>query len=171
MGAGRADDPASQARRPSARGECSRLCRIATALCSSSIGAHAASSPSSSLSSLMPGTRGRRPRPPSPRPAPGIVQRNELHRFVVLPKRWIVERTLAWISHSRRLARDFERSRAIRRGVYPSRNDPHHAPTIDRPNFLLLTPNFLDRLSEHFTIVPSILGSLWLSFCGESGRS
>ena len=38
-----------------------------------------------------------------------IVQRDELHRFVVLPKRWIVERTLAWISHSRRLARDFER--------------------------------------------------------------
>ena len=35
------------------------------------IGAHAASSPSSSLSSLMPGTGGRRPRPPSPRPAPG----------------------------------------------------------------------------------------------------
>ena len=31
------------------------LCRIATALCSSSIGAHAASSPSSSLSSLIPG--------------------------------------------------------------------------------------------------------------------
>jgi putative transposase len=28
-----------------------------------------------------------------------IVKRNELHRFVVLPKRWIVERTLAWISH------------------------------------------------------------------------
>jgi transposase len=27
----------------------------------------------------------------------------------VVPKRWIVERTLAWISHFRRLARDFER--------------------------------------------------------------
>jgi transposase len=39
-----------------------------------------------------------------------IVKRNELHRFIVLPKRWIVERTLAWISHNRRLARDFERS-------------------------------------------------------------
>jgi transposase len=38
-----------------------------------------------------------------------IVKRNELHRFVVLPKRWIVERTLAWISHNRRLARDIER--------------------------------------------------------------
>jgi len=38
-----------------------------------------------------------------------IVKRCELHRFVVLPKRWIVERTLAWISHNRRLARDFER--------------------------------------------------------------
>src|ERR1700736_3266733 len=38
-----------------------------------------------------------------------IVKRNELHKFVVLPKHWIVERTLAWISRNRRLARDFER--------------------------------------------------------------
>jgi len=38
-----------------------------------------------------------------------IVKRNELHKFVVIPKRWIVERTLAWISRNRRLARDFER--------------------------------------------------------------
>src|SRR5579863_495591 len=38
-----------------------------------------------------------------------VVKRDELHRFLVLPKRWIVERTLAWISHCRRLARDFER--------------------------------------------------------------
>jgi len=29
--------------------------------------------------------------------------------FDVLPKRWIVERTIAWISRFRRLARDFER--------------------------------------------------------------
>jgi transposase len=38
-----------------------------------------------------------------------VVKRNELHRFVVLPKRWIVERTLAWITRCRRLAKDFER--------------------------------------------------------------
>ena len=29
--------------------------------------------------------------------------------FEVLPKRWIVERTFAWISRFRRMARDFER--------------------------------------------------------------
>lgn len=38
-----------------------------------------------------------------------IVKRSDAHKFVVLPKRWIVERTLAWISHNRRLMRDFER--------------------------------------------------------------
>jgi transposase len=38
-----------------------------------------------------------------------IVKRSDLHRFVVLPKRWIVERTFAWISNCRRLAKDFER--------------------------------------------------------------
>nr|WP_300785141.1 IS5 family transposase [Enhydrobacter sp.] len=38
-----------------------------------------------------------------------IVKRTEAHNFSVLPKRWIVERTFAWISRNRRLARDFER--------------------------------------------------------------
>ena len=38
-----------------------------------------------------------------------IVKRSDMHRFVVLPKRWIVERTLAWISRNRRLSRDYER--------------------------------------------------------------
>jgi len=38
-----------------------------------------------------------------------VVKRTEMHQFVVLPKRWIVERTLAWISINRRLMRDFER--------------------------------------------------------------
>jgi transposase len=38
-----------------------------------------------------------------------IVRRCDRHKFVVLPKRWIVERTIGWISRNRRLARDFER--------------------------------------------------------------
>ena len=32
-----------------------------------------------------------------------IVKRTDLHKFVVLPKRWIVERTFARISRNRRL--------------------------------------------------------------------
>jgi DDE family transposase len=40
---------------------------------------------------------------------PEIVKRSERHRFIVLAKRWIVERTFAWISRHRRQMRDFER--------------------------------------------------------------
>ena len=38
-----------------------------------------------------------------------ILRRSDLYRFVVLPKRWIVERTLVWISLNRCLPRDYER--------------------------------------------------------------
>jgi transposase len=37
-----------------------------------------------------------------------IVKRSDVSGFEVLLKRWIVERTFAWISRNRRLARDFE---------------------------------------------------------------
>jgi transposase len=37
-----------------------------------------------------------------------IVKRSEPHRFVVLPRRWVVERTLAWITGHRRCVRDYE---------------------------------------------------------------
>ena len=39
-----------------------------------------------------------------------IVKRNELHTFKVLPKRWIVERSFAWLDHNRRLWKNCERS-------------------------------------------------------------
>jgi len=39
-----------------------------------------------------------------------IVKRpDDLHTFKVLPRRWVVERTLAWITRHRRTARDYER--------------------------------------------------------------
>lgn len=39
-----------------------------------------------------------------------VVKRSDrtVKGFVVLPKRWIVERTLGWLNRSRRLAKDFE---------------------------------------------------------------
>jgi transposase len=33
---------------------------------------------------------------------------DEQHLFKVLPKRWIVERTLAWLGRNRRLSKDYE---------------------------------------------------------------
>lgn len=45
----------------------------------------------------------------APRPVE-IVRRSDTAKgFQVIPKRWIVERTLAWITANRRMARDFER--------------------------------------------------------------
>jgi len=37
-----------------------------------------------------------------------VVKRSEVSRFVVLPKRWIVERTFAWLGRYRRLSKDYE---------------------------------------------------------------
>jgi putative transposase len=37
-----------------------------------------------------------------------VVKRNELHAFKILPKRWIVERSFAWMGWSRRLSKDYE---------------------------------------------------------------
>ena len=38
-----------------------------------------------------------------------IVKRSDTGKFVVLPKRWIVERTIGWLNRCRRLAKDWER--------------------------------------------------------------
>jgi transposase len=38
-----------------------------------------------------------------------IVKRShEIQGFVILPRRWVVERTFSWFGRNRRLAKDFE---------------------------------------------------------------
>ena len=38
-----------------------------------------------------------------------IAKRNGLHRFAVLPKRWVVERSFSWLEKNRRLWKNCER--------------------------------------------------------------
>lgn len=38
-----------------------------------------------------------------------VAKRSELHQFVVIPKRWVVERSFGWIEKSRRLWKNCER--------------------------------------------------------------
>jgi transposase len=38
-----------------------------------------------------------------------VAKRNELHTFVVIPQRWIVERSFGWLEQSRRLWKNPER--------------------------------------------------------------
>ena len=38
-----------------------------------------------------------------------IIKRDELHAFKIAPKRWIVERTFAWIDTNRRNSKNYER--------------------------------------------------------------
>jgi len=38
-----------------------------------------------------------------------IAKRSELHTFKVMPQRWIVERSFAWLDKNRRLSKNCER--------------------------------------------------------------
>ncbi len=38
-----------------------------------------------------------------------VAKRNELHKFAVIPRRWVVERTNAWLDKFRRLWKNCER--------------------------------------------------------------
>ena len=38
-----------------------------------------------------------------------VAKRSELHKFAVIPKRWVVERTFAWLDKCRRLWKNCER--------------------------------------------------------------
>ena len=55
------------------------------------------------------GYAGDKLRKAAPRPVQIVKRSDQAKGFEVLPMRWIVERTLAWLTINRRLARDFER--------------------------------------------------------------
>ncbi|MDD7804356.1 MAG: IS5/IS1182 family transposase, partial [Endozoicomonas sp. (ex Botrylloides leachii)] len=38
-----------------------------------------------------------------------VAKRSELHTFAVIPQRWVVERSFAWIENCRRLWKNTER--------------------------------------------------------------
>ena len=46
-----------------------------------------------------------------------VARRNELHRFAVIPKRWVVERSLAWLEKCRRLWKNCERNIRTSRNI------------------------------------------------------
>ena len=46
-----------------------------------------------------------------------IAKRNELHTFVVIPQRWVVERSFSWLEKCRRLWRNCERLIASSRAM------------------------------------------------------
>ncbi len=47
---------------------------------------------------------------------PQVVNRIAAHSFQVLPRRWVVERTWAWLTNHRRLQIDYERDPAVTEG-------------------------------------------------------
>jgi transposase len=66
--------------------------------------------------------------------------------FHVLPKRWVVERTNAWITHHRRLSRDFEGTHSTSRGLHLSGDVQDHGGPAG--SFPFLNDLFLHTLSE-----------------------
>ena len=58
---------------------------------------------------------------------PKIKRPDDLHTFQVLPRHWVAERTLAWITRHRRTVRDYERLTAPR-DRHLLGHDHHHEP-------------------------------------------
>ena len=75
-----------------------------------------------------------------------IVKRPIFTASSCLPKRWIVERTFAWISRNRRLARDFERH--ARNAAAFVRLAMIRLMLRRLAQSLTVNPNFPDGLSE-----------------------
>ena len=86
-----------------------------------------------------------------------IVRRpGDLHTFQVLPRRWVVERTLAWITRCRRTVRDYERLTA------------HHE-TIVYWAMIIIMSRRLAR--QHQAPQPHVTKVQTGSYCARTARS
>ncbi len=60
-----------------------------------------------------------------------VIKHTEAKRgFVLLPRRWVVERSFAWAARFRRLARDYERLASTRRHIGAARTRDTSPATI-----------------------------------------
>jgi transposase len=71
-----------------------------------------------------------------------IVKRTEHHKFVALPRRWVVERTFAWITRSRRTVRDHERL-------------PQHHETMVYWSMIIIMSRRLARHNQSYQLHPT----------------
>ena len=62
-----------------------------------------------------------------------VVKRIHPHRFVALPKRWIVERTWSWLMNNRHLQVDYERDPAITEGLIWAAHSPYLLRRLTQP--------------------------------------
>lgn len=62
-----------------------------------------------------------------------VVNKIHAHRFEVLPKRWIVERTWAWLMNNRRLQVDYERDPNVTEGFIWAAHSRHLLRRLTQP--------------------------------------
>ncbi len=59
-----------------------------------------------------------------------VLRSKECKKFVLLPKRWVVERTKGWLTWCRRLNKDYELLPPNGRDICLPRQDPDYGETI-----------------------------------------
>ena len=86
-----------------------------------------------------------------------IVRRpDDLHAFQVLRRRWVVERTLAWITRCRRTVRDYELPRRRGNSCYPwkyERLPAHHESIVCWAMIITMTRRLARRSRPRLALV------------------
>ncbi len=67
------------------------------------------------------------------------------HTFVVLPRRWVVERTFSWINRCRRTVRDYERLPA------------HHAAMVQWSMVIIMTRRLARQRRNRHQLPPILV--------------